>query len=159
MRTPANIAKHPIHPMLVPLPIGLWIFSLVCDLVFIFGWGGDTWRTVAFYNMVAGVIGALIAAIPGLIDLLSLPAGPKKTALIHMTLNLTVVALYVVNIILRVGNPDRITGPVWLSVIAVALLAASGWLGGKLVYELGVAVDTGEEATRAQTQSTRRVNI
>jgi uncharacterized membrane protein len=145
--------------MLVPIPIGLWIFSLVCDLVYVFGWGGAEWRTVALYNMVAGVIGALIAAIPGLIDLLSLPAGPKKTALIHMTINLTVVALYVVNIVLRVGNPDRITGPVWLSVIAVALLAASGWLGGKLVYELGVAVDTGEEATRVQAQATRRVNV
>jgi hypothetical protein len=33
MRTPANIAKHPIHPMLIPMPIGLWIFSLVCDLI------------------------------------------------------------------------------------------------------------------------------
>ena len=30
MRTPASIARHPIHPMLVPIPIGLWIFSLVC---------------------------------------------------------------------------------------------------------------------------------
>jgi uncharacterized membrane protein len=157
MRTPANIAKHPIHPMLVPIPIGLWLFSLVCDLVYVSGWGGDVWRTVAFYNMVAGVVGALMAAIPGLIDLLSLPAGPKKTALIHMTINLTVVALYVVNIVLRVGNPDRITGPVWLSVIAVALLTASGWLGGKLVYEHGVAVDTGEEAARVQTQSSRRI--
>jgi uncharacterized membrane protein len=157
MRTPANIAKHPIHPMLVPIPIGLWIFSLVCDLVYVFGWGGDVWRTVAFYNMVAGVVGALIAAIPGLIDLLSLPPAPKKTALIHMTLNLSIVALYVLNIVLRVGNPERITAPVWLSVIAVALLGASGWLGGKLVYELGVAVDTGEEAAHLKTESARRV--
>src|SRR3954469_20549630 len=101
MRTPANAPRHPIHPMLVPIPIGLWLFSLVCDLVYAFGSGGDVWRTVAFYNMVAGVIGALIAAIPGLIDLLSLPAGPKRTAIIHMSLNLTVVALYVVNIVLR----------------------------------------------------------
>jgi len=109
--------------------------------------------------MVAGVVGALIAAIPGLIDLLSLPAGPKKTALIHMTLNLSIVALYVVNIVLRVGNPERITGPVWLSVIAVALLGASGWLGGKLVYELGVAVDTGEAAPGVQTEAARRVRV
>lgn len=158
MRTPANIARHPIHPMLVPIPIGLWIFSLVCDLVWVFGSGGDAWRTVAFYNMVAGVIGALIAAIPGLIDLLSLPTGPRRTAIIHMSLNLTVVALYVVNIVLRYGNPDRYAVPIWLSVIAIALLGASGWLGGKLVYELGVAVDTGTETAGVQTQSARRIN-
>src|SRR3954471_12279972 len=83
MQTPANIARHPIHPMLVPIPIGLWVFSLICDLVYVGGWGSETWRTVAFYNMVAGVIGALIAAIPGLIDLLSLRSETRKTALIH----------------------------------------------------------------------------
>ena len=47
MRTPASIARHPIHPMLVPIPIGLWIFSLVADL---FHTGGSTnaaWTTVA----------------------------------------------------------------------------------------------------------------
>src|SRR5438105_4770264 len=105
MRTPASIAKHPIHPMLVPLPIGLWIFSLVCDLIYVFGWGGETFRTVAFYTMVGGVVGALLAAIPGLIDMLSLPTGPKRTAIIHMSLNLTVVALFVINIVMRIGNP------------------------------------------------------
>jgi uncharacterized membrane protein len=145
--------------MLVPIPIGLWLFSLVCDLVYSLGSGDEVWRTVAFYNMVAGIIGALIAAIPGLIDLLSLPAGPRRTAIVHMSLNLTIVALYVVNAVLRYNNPDRYTLGVWLSVIAVALLVASGWLGGKLVYELGVAVDDGAETTaRVQTQTTRRVN-
>src|SRR3954468_11356634 len=144
MRTPANIAKHPIHPMLVPIPIGLWLFSLVCDLVFAYGGGGDQWETVAFYTMVGGVIGALMAAIPGLIDMLSLAGSPRKTAIIHMSINLTVVALYVVNAVLRFANPDNLRLGVWLSLIAVALLAVSGWLGGKMVYEQGVAVDTGE---------------
>jgi uncharacterized membrane protein len=48
MQTPANIAKHPIHPMLVTIPIGLWVFSFVCDLVFAFGRGNETWNTVAY---------------------------------------------------------------------------------------------------------------
>jgi uncharacterized membrane protein len=130
--------------MLVPIPIGLWLFSLVCDLVYFFG-GGTAWQTVAFYNMVAGIIGALLAAIPGLIDLLSLPPGPRKTALTHMAINLTVVALYAVNIYLRVTRPAEAQLPLWLSVLAVALLVGSGWLGGKMVYEYGVAVDDGEE--------------
>src|SRR5207248_7202313 len=47
MQTPASIARHPIHPMLVPIPIGLWIFSFVCDLVHAFGAQGDAWTTLA----------------------------------------------------------------------------------------------------------------
>src|SRR5262245_45637647 len=96
MRTPANMAKHPIHPMLVPIPIGLWLFSLVCYLIGLAGYQG-AWPTVALYAMVGGIIGALLAAIPGLIDLLSLPSGVKSVGVAHMTINLTVVALYVIN--------------------------------------------------------------
>src|SRR5215213_8215763 len=145
MRTPASIAKHPIHPMLVPIPIGLWLFSLVCDLIYRFGGGAAEWQTVAFYTMVGGIIGALAAAIPGLIDMISLPTGPKRTAIIHMTLNLTVVALYVVNVFVRSTNPENLGLAFGLSIIGVALLTVSGWLGGKMVYEQRVAVDTGEE--------------
>lgn len=145
MRTPANIAGHPIHPMLVTLPIGLWIFSFVCDLFYVFGSGAAEWKTVAVYTMAGGIVGALLAAIPGLIDLLSLPPEPKKTALTHMAINLTVVALFVVNLWLRVSAPDSGRIPFWLSAIGVALLAVSGWLGGKLVYLGGVAVSTADE--------------
>ena len=81
MRTPASIAGHPIHPMLVTLPIGLWVFSFVCDLVYAFGSVTAVWKTVAFFTMAGGLVGALAAAIPGLIDLLSLPPGIRGTAI------------------------------------------------------------------------------
>ena len=141
MRTPASIAGHPIHPMLVPIPIGLWIFSLVCDLFHAGGSANPAWTTVAFYCMGGGIVGALAAALPGLIDLLSLPAGPRKTAVMHMTINLTVVALYVINFWMRMQTPGSPGKLVWLSLISVGLLAISGWLGGKMVYEHGIAVD------------------
>jgi uncharacterized membrane protein len=145
MRTPANIAGHPIHPMLVTLPIGLWVFSFVCDLVFVFGNGTVQWNIVALYTMGAGIVGALLAAIPGLIDLLSLPSEPRKTALLHMGINLTIVAIYVVNFWLRQSTPAA-TGLVWLSALTVLMLLVSGWLGGKMVYLSRVAVSEGEEA-------------
>jgi uncharacterized membrane protein len=62
--------------------------------------------------------------------------------MVHMTINLTVVALYAVNLWLRLQAPESPGGLIWLSVLAIGLLLISGWLGGKMVYELGIAVDT-----------------
>lgn len=142
MRTPASISGHPIHAMLITIPVGLFIFSLVCDLCSMRSAEPATWALVAFYTMVGGFVGALLAAIPGLIDLLSLqdPA-IKKTAITHMSINLVVVALYAINIWLRYKGGTNVGTPLVLSVIAVAMLAVSGWLGGKMVHEAGVGVD------------------
>jgi len=149
MRTPANIAKHPIHPMLVAIPIGLWIFSVVCDLFYLgLSNPSPNWKIVALYTMVGGIAGALVAAVPGFIDMLSLPGAIKRTALMHMSINLTVVGMYVVNAWLRMRGVET-QGPVWLSVIAVGMLAVSGWLGGKMVYVHGVAVETSPEPAPA----------
>ena len=54
MRTPASIAGHPIHPMLVPVAIGLWLFSFACDIIYAAGVSGD-WKTVALYTMIGGI--------------------------------------------------------------------------------------------------------
>ena len=80
MRTKANIAKHPIHPMLVAIPIGLWIFSLACDVIRVMGATSPNWQIAAYYTLVGGILGALIAAVPGFIDMLFLPPGPKRIA-------------------------------------------------------------------------------
>ena len=148
MRTPANIAGHPIHPMLVTLPIGLWVFSFVCDLAYVFGGGAPAWATVALYTMAGGIVGALLAAVPGFIDLLSLPPEPRKTALIHMTINLTIVVLYVINFWLRSRMADGPGHYVWLSLLTIILLVVSGWLGGKMVFVLGVGVSASAEPPR-----------
>ncbi|HEX6705845.1 MAG TPA: DUF2231 domain-containing protein [Albitalea sp.] len=145
MRTPANIAGHPIHPMLVTIPIGLWVFSLVSDLVGMRSAAPETWHLVAYWTMIGGIVGALAAAVPGLIDLLSLKqAAVKKTALMHMGINLTVVGLYVVNAYLRHNESQGLGVPVALSVIAILMLLVSGWLGGKMVYLAGVGVSAEE---------------
>lgn len=148
MRTPASIFNHPIHPMLVVFPIGLWVFSLVCDLIRLSGVTGDAWSTVAFFSMVGGFVGALCAAVPGFIDLLYYKGGAppvKKIALTHMAINLTVVVLYALNIWLRASVRSSIsTGmstPVELSIIGVMLLVVPGWLGGQMVHVYGVSVE------------------
>jgi uncharacterized membrane protein len=141
MRTPANIKGHPIHPMLVTIPIGLWVFSFVSDLICMRSAAPETWHAVAYWTLIGGIVGALIAAVPGLIDLLSLkdPA-IRKTGLTHMAINLSVVTLYVVNAVLRYRDPTSLTLPFTLSLIAILMLLVSGWLGGKMVYLAGVGV-------------------
>ena len=144
MRTPASIFKHPIHPMLIVFPIGLWIFSMACDLIRLAGDSSDAWATVAFYSMVGGLIGALCAAVPGFIDLLYYKGGAppvKKIALTHMAINLTAVVLYAINIGLRTSGAYGMGIPVLLSIIGVALIFVSGWLGGQMVHVYGVGVE------------------
>lgn len=141
MHTTASIRGHPVHAMLVPLAIGGFLFSFAFDLIRL-GTGSTTpWLVLAYYTMLGGILGGIAAALPGFIDMLSLPAGPvKRTALVHMGLNLTVVAAFVWNLALRHGNPQDMTLPTVLSLIGIAMLAVSGWLGGKMVFEAGVGV-------------------
>ncbi len=119
MSTPASIAKHPIHPMLVAFPIGLFVFSFVMDLCFLFGSRDPVWNVVALYTMVGGIVGGLLAAVFGFADFLSLSGRAKKIAIFHMSLNLTIVILFLINAILRSSGVAVLPGPFILSVIAI----------------------------------------
>src|SRR5262245_38476038 len=79
MASPASIKGHPIHSILVALPIGLWTFALVCDIGYFLGAGNGGWSNAALYAVGGGIGGALLAAIPGLIDLISLTDRRLKT--------------------------------------------------------------------------------
>lgn len=143
MKTPASIAGHPIYPMLVPIAIGGFLISFAFDVICIASGSAspNLWNQIAYYMMLAGIVGGLAAAIPGFVDMLSLPSGSlKKTALIHMTINLTLLALYIVNAYIRQAATSNLTIPMVLSFIGLCLLAVSGWLGGKMVFEAGVGV-------------------
>jgi uncharacterized membrane protein len=130
--------------MLVTIPIGLWVFSFICDVVVFFADASAVellWFMLAYYSMAAGVVAALLAAIPGLIDLVSLKSRSlRRLALTHMTINLVVVALYVLNLWLRSQIPPNLFVGMGLSLFAVGLLLVSGWLGGQMVHVHGVSV-------------------
>ena len=143
MSSPASIRSHPIHPMLIAFPIALWVFSLACDLFYHAGSHDPFWKGVAFYSIAGGVIGALLAAVPGFIDYLSLTNGKaKKIATTHMVLNLIVTALFIFNLGIRYNaSPASDAFGVMLSLVAIAVMSVSGWLGGSLVFvhRVGIA--------------------
>jgi uncharacterized membrane protein len=128
--------------MLVPIPIGLFVFSLVGDIAVWLGYDG-AWPEVAFYCIGGGIVGALLAAVFGLIDLTGLRSDKAsfRVGLTHMGVNLVVVGLYVFNFGMRWQDHAAGGGaPMLLSLIAIVLLLVSGWLGGHMVYVRGVAV-------------------
>ena len=141
MSSTASIKGHPLHAMLIPLPIGLWIFSLISDLIFKFGYGPSVWNDVAFYTLAGGTLGALVAAVPGFLDFTDINNLKTRTiAIWHMRINLFTVVLYAVNFWLRMHRAPNDNLPILLSVAGIILITISGWLGGELVYVRGVAV-------------------
>ena len=133
--------------MLVAFPIGLWVFSFVCDLIRLFVSDNPAWSTVAFYCIGGGIIGALLAAIPGFIDYLSIrDIRAKQIGTFHMILNLCGVALFALNFVLRMSEGGNPYLPVVLSAITILAVGVSGWLGGELVYVHGVGVERSSPA-------------
>ena len=152
MASPASFNGHPIHPMIIPFPIALWVFSLIADIIYVWR-GNPVWRDwIAFYALLGGIIGAAVAAVPGLIDWLSLTdKAVVKIANWHARLNVIALIVFAVSFYLRTtSGASLISGsytiPVALSVLGVILITISGWLGGEMVFKHGVAVSSGAAA-------------
>jgi uncharacterized membrane protein len=145
MSTPASISKHPIHPMLVVLPMGLWVFSVIADVIVAAGWT-TPWSDLALYTMGGGVVSAVIAAVPGLIDFFYITDPQSRNiGLYHLIVNLSATAIFAFNVYLRArSGPGGL--PLALSIVGIALIGVGGWLGGELVYVRGVGVDAAERA-------------
>ncbi|HEV8240951.1 MAG TPA: DUF2231 domain-containing protein [Thermoanaerobaculia bacterium] len=158
MRSKAAIGGHPIHPALVAIPIGAFTFTLVADLV---TWrtGNPGWGDAARYSLVLGVIGALAAAVFGLVDYFGVTMSEAgfKVARLHLILNLIAVALFALSLWLRYRDPDGWCVPGFLvSTLAFLILGSSGWLGGELVFKHKVGVmETDREATELGQKDSR----
>ena len=148
MSTPASVAWHPIHPILVALPIGLWVFSVVADLMFQFGWGQTVWKDVAFYTLVGGVVGALLAAVPGIIDFLSITdAKARRVGVAHMVANLVALAIFAASLWLRWIDMVGFL-PAAFSIFGLVALSIAGWFGGELVFVHNMGVKPPKKGSR-----------
>ena len=138
-RSTAQIGGHPIHPMLVQFPIVCFILTLVCDVLYT--QGHTELATASTWLLIVGLVMGALAAVAGLTDFLGDKRIQGADAIKHMLANVTAVVLEVVNLVLRLKNPDSIgsTG-VYISLVVVLILLYSGWMGGKLVYHHGIGV-------------------
>jgi nitrite reductase/ring-hydroxylating ferredoxin subunit/uncharacterized membrane protein len=144
MRSNARISSHPIHPMLVALPLGLWIGSWVFDVI-----GSASSNALlsaaSFYCAVAGICGAVLAAIPGAIDWLTVVppnSSGKKRGAIHGSLNVLILIAFLV-IAFRRGSAANPADGIELTISTMAIIALgfSGWLGGTLAYRNQIGID------------------
>jgi uncharacterized membrane protein len=145
MESRAKVAGHPIHPMLVTFPIGLLLTALIFDIIHLVS-DEPRWAEVSWYMIPAGIIGGLVAAVPGLIDWLAIPAGTraKRIGLTHALGNVVVLALFLLSWLLRRDSPGVLpTEAVVAEFLGAGIMAVTGWLGGELVDRLGVGVDDG----------------
>jgi uncharacterized membrane protein len=144
MESRLKVFGHPLHPVLITLPIGLFAIGVVFDLVYVAG-GDKTFANVAFWDISAGIIGGLLAAVFGLLDWLAIPGGTraKRIGLWHGGGNVVIVGLFVVSWVLRLPDHAYLPSvlPFVLGLIGVGLALVTAWLGGELVYRLGVGVD------------------
>lgn len=141
----ASIAGHPIHPMLIPFPIALLSLVPVTDIVFA-ATASPFWATVSYYGLWAGLISAGLAAAVGLIDFFGVPrVRAVRAGWAHMLINVAVMALAVVNLLLRLGDTSELILPagLMLSLVVLGLLIASGWFGGELVYRHKIGISGG----------------
>lgn len=143
MKSAANIKGHPVHPMLVVFPIAFFVGALIFDLLALFNPG--KFADTATYMVAAGLIGGLVAAIPGIIDFRkTVPprSTAKKRAAKHGLLNATVILLFGISLFYRLRSEAPLA---WVVVtvesIAIVLLFISGWLGATLVHRNQIGVD------------------
>jgi uncharacterized membrane protein len=138
---------HPFHPILVTVPIGAFICSLLFDIFTRTRAEGRTFLVDGAYWLIGiGIVAALLAAVFGLLDLLTIPRHTRafRTGVAHATLNVVVLAIYGANFAWRATDHLELDqtrpGQMALSIVALLLLATSGWLGGTLSYRYGVRV-------------------
>ncbi|MGE5184224.1 MAG: DUF2231 domain-containing protein [Acidobacteriota bacterium] len=150
MYTKASVARHPIHPMLIAFPVALYVATVVALLAHI-GTGDPFWYRAAFWTSLGGVVMAAVAAIPGLVDLLTLPSRSRarRTGYIHAGCNVLALAAFVIACVIMGRNWYSASvdlahlddsAPLVLGLIGVASTLVAGALGWTLVQTHHVGV-------------------
>ena len=145
MESRAKLLGHPIHQMLIVFPLGLLATAVIIDVIYLAG-ESLIFAEVAYYLVIAGLIGGALAAPFGLIDWLAIPQGTraKRVGAMHGIGNVVVMLLFLVSAVLRADLPSEPSVLAYICSFAGAGIAlVTAWLGGELVDRLGIGVSDG----------------
>ncbi len=156
MQAKAKLLGHPVHQMLIVFPLGLLAMGVIFDLIYL-GTETQIYGAVAYWMLVAGIVGGLVAAPFGFIDWLAIPRGTraKRVGALHGGGNVVIVLLFLCSVLLR---DDAMAVPpasaYVFSFLGFLMAPLTAWLGGELVNRLGVGVH--EDANLDAPSSLRR---
>jgi uncharacterized membrane protein len=154
VKSTAAIAGHPIHPMLVPLPIGFLVGALLSDIGYLTT-TNSFWAEASRWLLVGGIATAILAALFGLVDFFTISYVRSRTAAwVHFLGNAAVIVLSIVNLFSRPTDAQSgvPSSGVILSLIVALLLVITGWLGGELSYRYRVGILPRNEETLEQVR-------
>jgi uncharacterized membrane protein len=148
-RSTASIAGHPLHVMLVPIPIVCFVATLITDIAY---WqtAKMLWSDMSAWLLVTGVIVSFLAALAGLIDFFGDPRIRElRAAWIHALGNIAVLILSIFNVLIHTRDAYTSVVPTGLilSAIVVLILLVTGWNGWSMVYRHRVGVVPSREST------------
>lgn len=159
MESRAKVLGHASHPMLIVVPLGMFVGSVVFDGLFYFGGRESHWAVVSYWMIVTGLIGGLVAAVPGWIDWFAIPRGTraKGIGLVHGLGNgVCVLGLFGASWYFRHGDPPNPPDlALLLSALGFLLGGVTECLGGELIERLGIGVDPGANPNAPNSLSGR----
>ena len=144
----AALAGHPLHPMMIHFPVAALVGLVGADAAYLYT-GDPFWARGALWLAGVGAIGGWCASVAGLIDLLTVKRVRRLiTAWGHALVAVMMLSLASMNWALRLGDaPGALVMPwgIGMSLGTAAFIGLAAYLGGRLVYEHGVGVDTTED--------------
>ena len=158
MKARATLLGHPIHQMLVVLPLGLFVIAVLFDLIHAFRPTPEL-SIASYWNIVAGCVGAVVAAVFGVIDWTKIPSGTraKKYGTAHGLASVVLLAVFVLAAGLRAESVSytATTTVLVLELGGFALGGLVGFLGGELIGRFGIGVLEGAHPNAARPASAR----
>lgn len=142
---------HPLHPLLVSLPVGAMASTVALDVVDAVGGRGHgpELRSASRLTLGVGIVGSLGAAVTGVNDWQHTQEQSRRVGLVHGALNAAATGLYVLSWLDR-GRGRHVRG-VAASAVGYGITVISGYLGASLVYRFGTGVDqSGARLDQAQ---------
>ncbi|MET7732119.1 Rieske 2Fe-2S domain-containing protein [Streptomyces sp. NPDC005402] len=139
---------HPVHPLLVQVPIGSWLSAAVLDL-------RKGRPREAGLLVGVGLAAAVPAALTGAVDWAELQRPQMRVGLVHAVSNTAAVGLYTASLACRVTGRTRAGRA--LGFLGLMAVGTGGMLGGHLAYRQAAGANHAEAVPHIVTEGWHRI--